>query len=598
LGTVSLVRTALPFWTTEQVSEFQQHVLNWNPYIDEGEPEFILEYQTDLLSLVPKPNRTHDANTAIGKQEECMRQREAEWQVRKNTQIVEQDEFKPPTVDELCKMNAEGIIDAIDRSLARESMQEVSEARFRKGKIGSILADFTVKEHNGAMAVFEELSPERHSDIAGALLSAIDWPPSNKTIPHFSLNAVHDVVVGLMERDFDGRRFHDGVGLTVHRLGVYGIPISVKIAERLAQWLQTDEVDMSTDNNENSRNAVKYIETAWAEGRYVSPILWGSSSSDFIPNEFYWIGEALKAAEYSPVEGETPLSWAAIFEKCLDRPFSERLWRCWLFAACQYVPDREAFAKFLLQLLNRSPQLLSSTETLFAIRDFSPWFNSDERRTIVKQLLESKLFSVQQAAGELAALFAIRDFDELSEIEEGYGRLDDQTSEPFITGLVHTAGSLLHVANFRDRSVEMLIVLCRSSLPRVVKAFEVAFRHKDALVVDERTLRLLTAINDYLQFDKFTDPYSFVNLLWPLVDVHPELVLSISSKIVKEALGNSKHRIHLCEDKLVRIATTLHRNELFRETALTLFEDLQESEATAVQTFLDELDRKSEPVPS
>lgn len=78
---------------------------------------------------------------------------------------------------------------------------------------------------------------------------------------------------------------------------------------------------------------------------------------DFIPNEFYWIGEAIKAAEYSSVEGETPLSWAALLVKCLDRPFSKRLWRCRLFAACQYVPDREAFAKFLLQLLALSPRL-------------------------------------------------------------------------------------------------------------------------------------------------------------------------------------------------------------------------------------------------
>lgn len=87
---------------------------------------------------------------------------------------------------------------------------------------------------------------------------------------------------------------------------------------------------------------------------------------------------------------------------------------------------------------------------------------------------------MQQAAGELAALFAIRDIDEVGEIVEGYGRLDDQTCEPFITGLLHTAGSLLHFANFRDRSVEDAIVLCQSNLQRVVKAFDIAFRHKDA----------------------------------------------------------------------------------------------------------------------
>lgn len=73
------------------MSEFQQIVLNWNPYSDGGEPEFILEYQTELLAFVPKPNRTRDANIAIDKQEECMRQREAQSQVSKSNQIVEQN---------------------------------------------------------------------------------------------------------------------------------------------------------------------------------------------------------------------------------------------------------------------------------------------------------------------------------------------------------------------------------------------------------------------------------------------------------------------------------------------------------------------------
>lgn len=81
-----------------------------------------------------------------------------------------------------------------------------------------------------------------------------------KTKPSFSLDAVHEVVVGLIEQDFDGRRIHDGIGRTVQRLGVYGIPISLKIAERLAQWLQTDKTDVPTEYSDYSKNAADYMD--------------------------------------------------------------------------------------------------------------------------------------------------------------------------------------------------------------------------------------------------------------------------------------------------------------------------------------------------
>jgi len=600
--TVSLIRAVMPYWNQNQLTGFQDLICNWNPYRDDDESNYTVQYRADLLRWIPSPHRNEQTHAALAANKEFQLSLESERNEATIDQLPEQPEaFQMPSNDQLRQMTAKDVASVLNqisllnrRIHGRANRRSIDSFEFERALGARFEGNFKFASH-----ILDELVPGNDDVAAASVLKSIPIANVDEDRDEFTLHDYQSLITHAVTRGFSGRKFHDAVGRLVYQLATRKVEMPAIVVESLQSWLLTDSL-LPSDSGDSTRDTSTksdYIEKAWQEDRTAVPILWGPKQGDMIPEEFYWMAEAIKLLEYNATGVDVVISWADVMDVCVDRDFPDSLWRSWLYAAYAYVPDRAKFAPVLSRLLAARPSLLNTPESYLAIKKFSPWLDSDTRMKLVQKILESELTSARQAAGELAALFAIRDKDEPSKqmIQKEMLNSSDSDNEAFLTGVVHTAAYLFPNAKFRLESGEFLVSACRSTLSRVVQAFSIAFHHENSLIEDSSTHRLLAAMNETFCFNELSNTHGLPNGLWHVTDSHPLLVLRICQKLVAaERNGQAKagrYGLGLGEEILVKIATTLHRkDEPIRKEALTLFEDLQEIEASGVKNYLQELD--------
>lgn len=201
----------------------------------------------------------------------------------------------------------------------------------------------------------------------------------------------------------------------------------------------------------------------------------------------------------------------------------------------------------------------------------------------------------QQAYGELLLIYDFHYKDTWSrEIIHRY--IQEQSNEPVLCGLAHSANYFWINPQIRPIAAEILQSLATSSSRHVQKVVARFFQHnRESFRVDVKTIGIIQSVykNPIILAEAASDLVS-IFADENLVDTRPDLVVEVFQKLLcmNDNTTQSVEGITMVADMLTTIAIQLHRHPLYREDGLKIFERLLELNLSETKEALETLDRK------
>jgi hypothetical protein len=327
-----------------------------------------------------------------------------------------------------------------------------------------------------------------------------------------------------------------------------------------------------------------------------SPILFQNGSSHMLPdgrgNVVRSIAEGYLMQKPPDLEG-----WAIFIRSQLGVESHPAVWVDILSRMPPLLNGNRTEATELFNtVIHNCPEILQYSWALHHIAHTVGWFEPQE---IVQGWLEILSYNsssfAQQAYGELLLIQYFQYQDEWS-VERIRHSLDIQDNEAILCGLAHAASHLWIQQRCRAISSEILYNLASFSSEPIQHAVASVFQwSRDHFKLDSGMLKVIHAVcnNRNVLLEGANDLIEIVEAE-NLVEHNPEIVAQICENLVGIGgeLTNPARPIVFVAESLTMIAIQLHRQTLFRERGLSIFEQLLALNLRETQSALETLDRR------
>jgi hypothetical protein len=585
--TQELVRVAVPYWTPIQVAEFQEAVLKWNPYRESVEssevvPSCVSELRARLLNAIPTVHQIAPAQELIA----------AESKKHGGLKTTAASHPKMYSIESpvKCRQMKE-MSDGDIAELFNELIDSTGSHHPKDWRIGGSeqasheFGEFAKDEPDRAAAIVRRLRPIDQEIPAGQALIGLSnagWNPRK----------ICQLVRYLNKKGFCSAGFRDDVGQALSEVAIKNDGLPDDICKLMAMWLldvpngpMIPLDDVLSDSEQSSVNE--------------SSILWPQGGLFSLPNNWYWLGLAVRYG-FCLRKKPKSIAWKRVFESCLDREYSSRVWTAWLESLLNYTPNRKQLSPVIGKLLFQRRDVFNTESGVRAFAGFSWWMSHRDRSKLLGELEKSNWQRSALAAGEIVGLWAIQ-YDDENSIRRIDTVLESaefpQNNSQFVIGLACAAAKNWCEIGFRQYATEILCRLTRSKSKSVGRAMLTAVLRDGCLRADEATVSFLTAIAQNTDFGIVGQHYWLSQRLIEIIDLQPQLVLRVCQRIVatvRAARDISQTQYGESIGHLVTIALTLHRdsNQTIREESLSMFEDLLDMNAYTAADALKHLDQR------
>jgi hypothetical protein len=429
------------------------------------------------------------------------------------------------------------------------------------------------------LSILPQLEPRRHESYVGAAIR-------NLSETGFPVNDLIQIITDLDQRGFTSEEFRSEASHALQKIAEQHQGLQQPFILMLENWL----CDHSQPNLAHFRREEKKQTN--------SAILFHVNGSHVLPNGRGYIVMAISEGylRQSPPDLD---GWKEFIKSQLNTEPHPSVWVNTLLRMPPLLNGDCAEATELFdQVIRNHPEVLKYTLSLHHIAHSLGWFEPKE--TIygwLEILKNNKSEFSQQAYGELLLiLYFVRYQDEWS-AQRIRHHLTIQDSPVILSGLAHAASHLWSEATCRTIATEILYTLASSSNKFVQCAVADVFRWIAAsnrkFTLDSGMRRVIHAVcknQDVL--------LSSANHLIEVIEIEelassdPELVVKVCKSLVNVGMANSSKSIAAIADSLTTIAISLHRQNLYREDGLQIFEQLLALNLRETRAALEMLDRK------
>ncbi len=583
--TATLITAISPFWTDEQVRDFESKIQKYRPATPaeatgaqrRSFAQSIRKTKTHLLAAVVVDRLSEKSRRTIATEKRALGDN-----LDRGISFAGASFIGSP-------MDARAMAKAKDRDILK-IFDEVPDntdwdhptSWMRGGNIqlSRAFAEFAKIEPARALRIMEQFKPEGQARAAGYALDSIAEGEGHD-------KDLQEALLDLDQRGFGAEEFRTSAAQALEKIANRHAPIDESAIGLLIEWLSKPlQLAEPTAASEGSSE----ISGKEKESRRES-ILWGHGGISVLPGGNFPILSALTSILLDGTDqGRDRL--LEVLNNHLSREPDPKVWRALLIRLSNAGGSTpEVVSKFLRTLFALYPTLLETREAVYFLAHAQRWDD-----LLVHDLIatwrHAENSMLRQAQGELAGLLSIvRGSDRWITMNDQL--LESSSSEAKI-GLAYAGANLWNETEFHASAGSLLRHLVPGADESRMIAILDVFRLCDDLVPEPTTLSFLKALAEP-DVDLTGAPSTFVvEKLQSLLPHAADLVGAIALKLVnawREDLGAFGTLPAIAAPQLADLAITLHRlGGDSRRIGVTVFESLIDLDAYGSRDTLAEID--------
>lgn len=429
------------------------------------------------------------------------------------------------------------------------------------------------------LRILPQLEPQRHESYVGDALESL-------AETDFSANDLLHLIEELDQRGFVSETFRSEAAHALEKIAerYQGLPHSTLAL--IESWL----------SNHSQPELAHYRSKEKQPSDLKSPILFGIGGSHSLPggrgNIVRAIAEGYLRQSPPDLEG-----WAKFIRSQLGVEPHPAVWVDILTRMPPLLNGHRVQATELFDTVIRNcPEVLQYRWALYFILRTVGWFEPKETVQGWLEMLRANHSNFsQQAYGELLLVHYLQCQDEWS-VKQIRHHLANQDNEAILCGLAHAASHLWIQRRCRAIAAEILCTLASSSATSVQHAVASVFRwSRDHFQLNRGMLKIIQAVckNQGVLLEAANDLTEIIESE-ELVDNNPEIVAEVCKSLLSIGveLTNPARATAFIAESLTTIAIKLHRQPLYREVGLQLFEQLLALNLRETRSALEMLDRR------
>lgn len=596
--TTTLVSSAAPFWSADQVAAYETSVRSYSPDVpaDLDHPEGRRSWskiqrsqRLRLLRALPSNQRTREVADLVRTEERAIGDG--------HLGVTFSGVYSPSSIMSAAEMGRAKDDDIINAFQTLPDATRWDHPTYhRKGgniQLSREFANFAKENPDRAMRLIARFEPEFGERAAGNALTEL----ASVVDPE----GLQQMVVALTDRGFTGSEFQQSVAMATETIMSNDGRLTAAMIEKMQAWLLNGrdgaEGDGEDGNDElTSSNDAEPEPEDDPEGR---SLLWGHGGGfSMVPGGPFPVLHAL-VRHYLVTADQDALR--ALLAACLRQNFETKAW-AHLLPLLRYLRPGEAAdptpsMDLLADIIRHFPTLVGTHELAFLFGHVH-WWAPDFVESELPRWSSSDRKSARQGYGELVALLAILhpDREWPKKALNGIERSDDTFAK---AGAATTAVNLWSDAAHRPAATGFLVRLIPGASDSEWKAIFDLFRIVDELIPDESTALLLEAIADNAAKAPTVGATFIVERLQSLLPHEAPLVARLATILVGKwhnDLGDIRTGTAAHASELVDLAITLHRlGPTTREDGTRLFEMLLDINAYEARSTLDQIDNRFRP---
>jgi nucleoside phosphorylase len=429
------------------------------------------------------------------------------------------------------------------------------------------------------LRILPQLQPQRHESYAGKAivnLSEIEFPTSK----------LIQIVEGLNQCGFSSEYFRDCAAGALEKIAERNQGLPLPVLGLLESWLPTHtKPELEYYQSKNERHSDLKL-----------PILFGFRGSHILPDGRGNIVPAI-AEGYLRQNPPNLEGWEKFIRSQLG---VEPHPAVWVYILRRMEPllngDRAQATELFDTVIHNYPKVLQYQFALYFIAHKVGWFEPKETvQSWLEMLRANNSNFSQQAYGELLLIQYFQYQEEWS-VERIRYHLATQDNEAILCGLAHAASHLWSQTRCRVIAAEILYTLASSSTESIQHAVASVFRwSRDRFQLNPGMVKIVEAIckNRGALLAAANDLTEIIETK-NLVDNNPKIVVKVCQSLtgIFADLTNPAPATAFIGESLTTIAIQLHRQPLYRDIGLQIFEDLLALNLRETRSALETLDRK------
>ncbi|MEG4521070.1 MULTISPECIES: ATP-binding protein [unclassified Microcoleus] len=490
------------------------------------------------------------------------------------------------TVDEMAHASDEDILrlfDLIPDQTAWDNPRRPwSEDMSRAGGVVELSREFgklAKRSPERVTNLIQYLKSGKHEICAGAAIEGL-------AETDFSTADLIHIIEDLESQGFTSVDFRSSAASALEKRARCDNGLPSIILSCLEKWLAEEvEPTLSTEEQETRNKTEQQKE----------PIFFGSDGTFFL---LQGRGSILPAIAAGYLNQPLPdlENWIRIIEEQLQREQHPKLWVLTLVNMPALLnSDRERATQLYDAVIQTCPAVLHYKFALYSISRVIGYFEPKEKIQgwIEKLSVDGSSFCLQ-AYGELLLIYYCQYQDTWSRQQIDH-HLTDPNDEIILYGLAQAASYLWEHKFCRKIATTILCTLALSPSPSIQDAVANVFSW------NQNNFKLNLEMREVIQVVCKNPPlllkaaYNLIELLEPETGREPDLVSQVCQAILDAAssnINNATTSLPLETENLTNIALTLHRQEIYRERGLYIFEKLLSLNLIEARVALEVLDRK------
>lgn len=588
--TATLISAVSPFWTDEQVREFESRIQKYRPvppaHVTEPDQriyfnKFIRMTKAHLLAAISHHRLSEKSRELITTEKRALGD-----DLDSGISLSGSSFIGSP-------MTAEAMAKAKDRDILK-IFKEVPDntdwdhpTKWMRGgniQLSRAFAEFAKTDPLRALRIMEQFDPCAQERAAGYALDAMAELSGHDL-------ELQDALLDLHQRGFGAEEFRSSAAHAVEKINNRQTPINESVIEVLIEWLNRPMKHSVTSDKEDASEIIEKDEQEGNKDTRHESILWGHGGLSILPGGNFPILSALTSILLKSKDGGRD-RLIAILNDHLPRESNPKVWQALLIRLSHAGGSTpEIVSKFLRALFARYQSLLETREAVYFLAYAQRWDD-----ILVHDLIATWGHTanqmLRQAQGELVGLIST------DHGSERWSSMRDQllehgSSEAKI-GMAYAAANLWVEKQYHAAAGSLLVRLIPEADKDRMSAILDVFRLCDNLVPEPTTLSFLRALAAP-EVDLSGAPSTFiVEKLESLLPYAADVIGDIALKLVeawRSELNDIRTATSIAAPQLTDLAITLHRlGGSSRNIGVTVFEVLIDLDAYGARDTLAEID--------
>lgn len=588
--TIALISAVSPYWTNQQINQFESNVQNYKPlkpvHLSEANQrkdfaQFIRTSKAHLLSAISFDRLSEESKKQVTSEKRAFGNDLDQGMRFTGSSLI----GSPMEANEMMKAKDRDILKMLDE-IPDNTDWDHPTSWMRGGNIqlSRAFAEFAKTDQLRALRIMEQFKPEAQSRAAGyALNSMADAGGQDQSL--------QEAVIDLDHRGFNGTEFKSSVAYALEKIAHRGVVIDESVIQILVKWLNNSILEKEpSDVYATSFSKDKGIEKPSSDAHFHS-IIWGQGGISLLPSGNFPILSALTSILLNGTnQGRDRL--LDILNNHLNKEENPVVWQSLLIRLSNAGGSNpEIVSKFLRKLFNLHPLLLETHEAILLFAYAHRWDDSLVHELITTWDLSNNPM-LRQAHGELVGLISIVNGAEIW--TKNREKLIESGSTEAKIGLAYSGVNLWNESKLHAAAGRLLTRLIPEANKDLMSAIMDVFRQCNDLEPDPITIEFLQTLSSpKVNFQ--SAPSTFViEKLQSLLPHFANGIGIIAMKLLKiwrSELGDIRTSTALAAPQLTDLAITLHRlGGDSRQVGVTIFEELIELDAYGSRETLSEID--------